>query len=400
MKYFIPTILLAFLLFSCTESMEQKAERIHASIVTLDSHTDTPLNLLDTTFNMSVRHDPLKSRSKYDYPRMKEGGLDAAFFAVFVGQQERSEAGNIKVIDKAHRIIKAINNELSRHNDLAELASTPEDAALIKAKDKRAIYIGIENGYAIGNNLKLLDEYYNLGVRYVTLCHTSNNDICDSSTDSIEYFGLSEFGYEVLERMNQLGMMVDVSHVSDSSFYDVIRASEAPIIASHSCARALCDNPRNLTDDMLKSLAENGGVIQMCILNEYVKTPVPNPQRDAAMAELKLRYNNFKNLNDEQSKQAWHDWHLVTEKFPHELATVSDVVDHIDHIVAVAGIEHVGIGTDFDGGGGVADCFDVSQMKNITIELLRRGYSDADIEKIWSGNFMRVFRQVQDMKQI
>ncbi|MFC0875002.1 dipeptidase [Saccharicrinis sp. FJH2] len=392
--------LLAILMFSCSETLEQKANRIHSTIVTLDSHTDTPLNLMDSTFDMQQRHDPLVTHSKYDYPRMKEGGLDAAFFAVFVGQAARTEEGNQKVIAKAHQIMDAISREVKKNSDVVGLAVDPDDAARLKSDGKRAIYMGIENGYAIGNNISLLDEYYNLGVRYMTLCHTRNNDICDSSTDSMEFSGLSEFGYKVLDRMNDLGMLVDVSHISDSSFYDVIRATKAPVIASHSCARAICDNPRNLTDDELKALAKNGGVIQMCILSDYVKTPAPNPQRDSAMAALKQRYNNFKNLTDEQNKKVWQEWSDVDDEYPNELATVSDVVDHIDHIVEVAGIDFVGIGTDFDGGGGVKDCFDVSQMKNITIELLRRGYSEEDIAKIWSGNFMRVFREVQSLRKV
>ncbi|MFB6343257.1 dipeptidase [Saccharicrinis sp. FJH62] len=392
--------LLAILMFSCSETLEQKANRIHSTIVTLDSHTDTPLNLMDSTFDMQQRHDPLVTHSKYDYPRMKEGGLDAAFFAVFVGQAARTEEGNQKVIAKAHQIMDAISREVKMNSDVVGLAVDPDDAARLKSDGKRAIYMGIENGYAIGNNISLLDEYYNLGVRYMTLCHTRNNDICDSSTDSMEFSGLSEFGYKVLDRMNDLGMLVDVSHISDSSFYDVIRATKAPVIASHSCARAICDNPRNLTDDELKALAKNGGVIQMCILSDYVKTPAPNPQRDSAMAALKQRYNNFKNLTDEQNKKVWQEWSDVDDEYPNELATVSDVVDHIDHIVEVAGIDFVGIGTDFDGGGGVKDCFDVSQMKNITIELLRRGYSEEDIAKIWSGNFMRVFREVQSLRKV
>ena len=392
--------LLAFILFSCSETLEQKADRIHNTVITLDSHTDTPLNLMDSTFDMRQRHDPNVSHSKYDYPRMKEGGLDAAFFAVFVGQGERSDKGNQKVVTKAHMIMDAISKEVGKNGDMVGLAVNPDDAARLKAEGKRAVYMGIENGYAIGNNIGLLDEYYNKGVRYMTLCHTSNNDICDSSTDSAEFDGLSEFGFQVLQRMNDLGMLVDVSHISDSSFYDVIRATKAPVIASHSCARAICYNPRNLTDDELKALAANDGVIQICILSDYVKTPAPNPQRDSAIAELKVRYNNFTNLTDEQNKQAWQEWHKIDENYPNELATVSDVVDHIDHIVEVAGIDHVGIGTDFDGGGGVKDCYDVSQMKNITIELLRRGYSEQDIAKIWSGNFMRVFKEVQRLRKV
>jgi membrane dipeptidase len=190
-------------------------------------------------------------------------------------------------------------------------------------------------------------------------------------------------------------MMIDISHVSDKTFYDVISRTKAPVIASHSCARAICNNPRNMTDDMLKALAKNGGVIQMCILSDYVKKPDPFPARDSAFTALKKRYRNFSDLTDDESDKVHHEWDELDRKYPQKLATVSDVVDHIDHMVKIAGVDHVGIGTDFDGGGGVTGCFDVSEMKNITEELMTRGYSDSDIEKIWGGNLIRVMKKVR-----
>lgn len=241
--------------------------------------------------------------------------------------------------------------------------------------------------------------FYNRGVRYITLCHTRNNDICDSSTDTTEHNGLSDFGNNVVKEMNRVGMMIDVSHISDSSFYDVIKHTKTPVIASHSCSRAMCDNPRNLTDDMLVKLKENGGVIQMCILSDYVKTPSPNPQRDSAQQAVRGKYNNFEDLTEEEKEKARSEWYSINEKFPRELATVSDMVDHIDHMVKIAGIEHVGIGTDFDGGGGLADCMDASQMGNVTFELVKRGYTEEEIRKIWGGNIMRVMRQVQEYSE-
>jgi membrane dipeptidase len=189
-------------------------------------------------------------------------------------------------------------------------------------------------------------------------------------------------------------MMIDVSHASDSAFYDVIRLSKAPVIASHSCVRAICDNPRNMSDDMLRALAKNGGVIQMCILSDYVKEMPSNARRDSAMAAFRAKHNG-KQYSREERKVVVKEWHMLDVDYPPVLASVSDVVDHIDHIVKVAGINHVGIGTDFDGGGGVEGCYDVSEMGNITLELLRRGYSEQDIRKIWGGNFMRVFKEVE-----
>jgi len=275
------------------------------------------------------------------------------------------------------------------------MARCAGDARRIEKEKKRAIYIGLENGYPLGNDPGNVELFYGLGARYITLCHTRNNDICDSSTDSTEHNGISEFGETVVAEMNRLGMMVDVSHISDKAFYDAIRLSKTPVIASHSCARALCDNPRNLDDAMLRALAENGGVIQMCILSNYVKTPDPNPRRDSAQAALRLKYNGFRDLTEEEMNKARKEWYAIDDIYPQKLATVSDVADHIDHIVKTAGIRHVGIGTDFDGGGGVEGCADASELGNITLELVKRGYSARQIRLIWSKNLLRVMRETE-----
>jgi len=372
-------------------ALEKKADKIHNKILTLDSHTDTPLRFLDQEFNISKNNG---KNGKIDFPRMKEGGLDAAFFAVFLSQKARTEDENKKAIEKAGTIFDAIYREIQKYPEMGEIAFTPRDAYRLKKEGKSAVYIGIENGYAIGHDTSLLKKYFDTGARYMTLCHSKNNDICDSANDTIEHGGLSKFGAVVVKEMNKLGMIIDISHASDSSFYDVIKLSTKPIIASHSCSRAICDNKRNMSDDMLIKLKENGGVIQMCILSDYVKAIPQDPARDSAEMALREKYKGFKNLSEEQYKQVIKEWYALDELYPQVLATVKDVVDHIDHIVKVAGIDHVGIGTDFDGGGGVEDCNDASMMKNITIELLRRGYSEKDIQKIWSGNFMRVFNEV------
>ena len=376
-----------------------KASRIHDEVFTVDSHTDSPWYLLAGGFDMSQRHDIDKEGSRLDFPRMKEGGLDAVFFAAFVGQKERNEEGNRKAKEKVVATIDSIHAHIQTRTDVADVALTPDDAYQLEKEGKRAIFIGIENGYAIGNDLENIEFYYEKGARYITLCHTKNNDICDSSTDSTEFNGLSDFGRNVVAEMNRVGMMIDVSHSSDSSFYQAIALSTVPVIASHSCSRAICDNPRNLNDDMLRALAKNGGVVQMCILSDYVKEPEPYPARDSAYAALKKKYNNFENLSPEMEKQAWTEWDQLDVNYPRKLAAISDAVDHIDHMVKVAGIDHVGIGTDFDGGGGLADCRDVSQLGGITLELVKRGYSEEDIRKIWGGNLMRVMRQVQAQKK-
>jgi membrane dipeptidase len=388
----------ALVLTSCSDAetrIEKKAARIHAAAYTVDSHTDTPLRLNRDGFDFGVRNDPRETRSKIDLPRMKEGGMDGIWFAVFVGQGERTPEGNEKARNQVLEITDVIYKTVDLYSDDLEVATTADDLARIAKKGKHAIYLGMENGYPIGNNPDLLNTYYDKGIRYVTLVHSNNNDICDSSTDTLEHNGLTPLGAEVVGRMNDLGMLIDVSHASDKSFYDVIEKSRAPIIASHSCARAMCDNPRNLSDEMLLKLKENGGVIQMCILSAYVKTPSPNPQRDSARAAVREKHGNYYEL-DEAAKEAFiADWYAIERDFPREMATVSDAVDHIDHMVELIGIDHVGIGTDFDGGGGLEDCFDVSQMGNITLELVRRGYKAGEIRKIWGGNLTRVFKEVE-----
>lgn len=405
--FMLMCLVLVFSFFHCSQSltqeeMQQQAMEIHERILTIDSHVDTPLRLMYDNFDLAKRHDTKAGGGRVDLPRMKEGRLDAIFFAVFVGQGERTPAGNLKVKQRALSIFDRIHKVISENNDLAEIALTPADAYHLQETGKRAIYIGIENGYAIGRDLSLLERYYKLGARYITLCHTKNNDICDSSNDAKgpEHNGLSEFGEKVVAEMNRRGMMIDVSHISDAAFYDVLKQTRAPVIASHSCARALCDNPRNLDDEMLKKLAENGGVIQMCIFSDYVKDIPLNPAREAAIQAYKEKYKNWDKLSEAKQKQGHAAWIELDQKFPRETATVADVVDHIDHIVKVAGINHVGIGTDFDGGGGLNDCDDVTELKNITIELVRRGYSEEEIEKIWSGNLIRVFRTVERTAEV
>lgn len=378
-------------------ALSEKAAGIHRNILTLDSHTDTPLMLGREGFDIARRNDPLQRGGQVDYPRMVEGGLDAVFFAVFLGQGVRSPEGHATAKQRALQIFDQIHKAVDDHPEIAGLALTPDDAYRLRQEGKRAVYIGVENGYPIGDDLSLVRKFHDLGARYITLSHSRNNDICDSSTDpdGPEHGGLSEFGKEVVKEMNRLGMMVDVSHISDKAFYDVLDISNAPVIASHSNARAVCDHPRNLDDDMLLALRDKGGVIQVCVLSAYVKTPDPNPARDSARQEIRDWFNNFVDLQDDKMEKAREAWFEVNEKYPQKLAAVADLVDHIDHIVNLIGIDYVGIGTDFDGGGSLDDCRDVSEIGNITLELVKRGYSREEIEKIWAGNFMRVFREVE-----
>ncbi len=379
------------------EALIARALEIHDRVLTLDTHADTPLRMIEPGFDMSERHDPNESGSKLDYPRMVEGGLDAVFFAAFVAQDIRDDDGNSRAKALSLQMIDAVKDSIERNPDVAGLALDPKDAVELEEAGKRAIFIALENGYPVGNDLSNVELYFDEGVRYITLVHSTNNDLADSATDrnGAEHDGISAFGEEVVQEMNRLGIMVDVSHGSDDVFYDAIAVSRAPIIASHSNARTVTDHQRNMTDEMLRLMAENGGVVQLTMLSDYLRDAPVNEARDAALAELRATMKPVSEMTQEERaamRQAFND---INQKFPTAPATVSDAVDHIDHIVAVAGIDHVGIGCDFDGGGGIDGVFDVSEVMNITIELVRRGYTEEQIDKIWGGNLLRVFRDVQ-----
>ncbi|MBG0860509.1 MAG: dipeptidase [Bacteroidales bacterium] len=396
MKTLIRVSLVLLLFSGCAENGERlvkMADRLHKDVLTVDTHCDTPMGIVESGFDLGVKND----KGCVDFPRMQEGGLDCEFFAVFVGQGPRNDSAYRVVHREALRIFDAIHKNVEMNSSMAEIGLSPDDAHRLKKNGKITAFIGVENGYAIGRDITRIKEFYDLGARYITLCHSGNNDICDSSSDpkGPEHNGLSDFGVQVVREMNRMGMMVDVSHISDKSFYDVIKTSVTPVIASHSSCRALCSSPRNLSDEMLLALKSNGGVIQICILSSYIKTPEPNPEMDEKIRALREKYGDQKTITDEQRKVMRSEMWEIRNKF-RKLATVADVVDHIDHVVQVIGIDHVGIGTDFDGGGGVDGCRTVAEMKNITIELLKRGYSKSDIAKIWGGNVMRVFREVEE----
>lgn len=376
------------------------SDEVHKLVLTLDSHCDTPLWLTYEDYDVGVRHDVNERQNRVDLPRMKEGGLDASFFAVFLGQGPRNDSANQAAWKEANEIIDKIEEQINKNDTVARIAYSPDDAYENEKNGILSIYMGLENGYPIGNDIARIDHFRERGIRYITLCHSRNNDICDSANDTIEFNGLSPFGELVVAEMVKQGLMIDLSHASDETFFDVINQVNVPVIASHSNSRKICDNPRNLSDSMLVALAANGGVVQVCILNSYVKTPPENPARDSAIEHLRNTRDSFAIIPDHVRDSIRNEWYAIQGKYPEVLATVSDVVDHIDHIVKVAGIDHVGIGTDFDGGGGLEDCYEVCDMANITKELKTRGYSYEDIEKIWGGNFMRVFRAVQEMSKI
>lgn len=386
------------------DELARQAAEIHHKVLTVDTHIDWPSHQLRSSdFVPRERHEPGKPGSgQWDLPRMKEGGLDATFMSIYTSQGARTDSGHAKAKAHALKLIDLTKKMVVDNPDMAEIALTPEEAYRIEKAGKRAIFMGMENGYPLGKELANVKMFYDLGVRYITITHTRNNELGDSSTDEKkEWNGLSPLGEQVVQEMNRLGILVDLSHVSDDLFWDVVAMTKAPVIASHSSARALCDHARNMNDEMLQAVKKNGGVVQLCLLGNYIKKMPPNPERDEAMKPLqdKVRAARRGELSDEESKTVMEAFQAVNAKYPAKRPTVQDAVDHIDHMATIMGIDHIGVGSDFDGGGGLIDIDDVSEMPNLTKELLKRGYSEKDIRKIWGGNLMRVFSETIKVAQ-
>lgn len=328
----------------------RQAKELHQRIVTLDSHTDTPM-IFPGHFNIGE-----KQGGKVNLPFMEEGRIDAAFMVAYIPQGERDEASLAKATAYAEERLKEVIRQEQLNPTRMGIARTPDDLLRLKQVGKKAIFLGIENGYALGKDVNNVRKFRDMGVSYITLCHNGDNDLCDSARGKGEWKGLSPLGKQMVAEMNRLGVMVDISHAAESTFYDVLACSRYPIIASHSSARALCNHPRNLTDDQLKAIAGQGGVVQLCL------------------------YKGF--INEEAEK-----------------ASVSDAIRHINHMADLIGVEHVGIGSDFDGDGELIGCRASNELINITMHLLKEGYSETDISRIWGGNFLRVMRQVQSARQ-
>ena len=327
-----------------------EAKRIHSRIITLDSHCDTPM-----FFSEGFTADMFAKRTDkvlVDLPKMREGFLDASIMVAYLKQGERDAESLLAATAKADRILTQIEEMVAANCTAVDIAYAPSDIARLKRAGKKAIMLGIENGYAIGKDLSQLEHFAKRGIVYMTLCHNGDNDICDSAKGNAEHSGLSPFGEKVVQEMNRLGIMVDMSHAAESSFYDALEVSQKPIVCSHSSARALCNHPRNLTDKQMKALAQKGGVAQVTMYNGFLRT-------------------------DGQ-------------------ATILDAVEHLNHMVNIMGIEHVGIGTDFDGDGGVPGMANASEVINFTRRLLQERYTEEQIQMIWGGNFLRVMEQIKN----
>jgi membrane dipeptidase len=336
-----------------------------------------------------------------DVPAMREGGLDVAFFIVYVGQGPRTPEGNENALEQALRKFEGIRAMAEEQcPDQIEIAYRADDVQRIRDSGKLVSVIGIENGYPIGNDISLIERFHELGGRYMTLAHTSHNDIADSSNPAEpEHGGLSPFGEQVVTEMNRVGMMVDVSHVSKDAALHAMRVSRAPVIASHSSTRAVADHVRNMDDETLLALQQNGGVIQIVAFDGYVKVSASRSE------ELGTLGNEFgipggrggrgaiAALPDSVRVEYERRRAEIMARYPG--ATVADFVDHIDHAVRLIGIDHVGISSDFDGGGGVTGWDDAAETFNVTVELLSRGYSEEEIAKLWGQNLLRVWRDVE-----
>jgi microsomal dipeptidase-like Zn-dependent dipeptidase/gamma-glutamyl-gamma-aminobutyrate hydrolase PuuD len=327
----------------------KKAKDLHRRILSLDTHCDTPLQFRKSNFSIGLRDSNL-----VNLPKMEEGMLDGVYLAAFISQGDRDPESTAKAVVRTQSLIDQIYRQAEDNQAFCGIAKTKADLVRLKQEGKKALFIGIENGYAIGQDLKNIERFKKRGVTYITLCHSKNNDICDSSSDKEgkEWDGLSPFGQKVVAEMNRLGILIDLSHAHEQTFWDVIKLSKQPVVATHSSSYAIRAHDRNLTDEQLRALAKNGGVVQVCPLGFYV--------------------------------------HADRKK-----ANLTHFLNHIDHIVQVAGIDHVGIGSDFDGGGGIIGLKGANDMINITTGLIERGYSDEAIEKIWGGNFLRVLTEVQ-----
>ena len=372
------------------------AEAIHDSVITIDTHVDIPLDFATESV------DPLNSVSQVNLENMRTGGLDAAFFIVFVGQNERTPENYAQAKTDAMTKFDAIHrmaDEMYPH--LIELAYSADDVERIHSSGKLVAAIGIENGYVIGTDLSLLERYHELGARYITLAHGGHNDISDSARprpelgdEESEHDGISAFGERVIAEMNRLGIMVDVSHISKAAVLDAIRLTRAPVIASHSNTRALTDHFRNMDDETLLALEDNGGVMQATALPVFVKTLTPEQQE--ATSELLADFE-LERLRDALSLSADERGKVMARLREIGYPDVGDFIDHVDHAVDLIGIDHVGLSSDFDGGGGIVDWFDAGETFNVTLELVRRGYSRDDIEKLWGGNLLRVWREVEEV---
>jgi membrane dipeptidase len=378
-----------------------RARAIHERVMTLDTHVDiNPANFTQE------RNYTQRLNTQVDLPKMEAGGLDAVFLIVYVGQRQdftpegfaQAYRAAMEKFDAIHRLVTEIAP------DRIGLARTAEEARRIYASGRKVALIGVENGYPLGTDLANVRKFAELGARYLSLAHNGHNHLSDSHTGERDGVwmhgnGLSDLGRQVIAELNRWGIMVDVSHPSKGSMMQTLEVTRAPVIASHSAVRALCNHSRNLDDEQLLALKRNGGVVQIVAFAGYVKCPPESPERQQALAALRAEFNLTgppQNLPPEQRARYQERLNQINQQFPPPpRATVADFVDHIDYAVKLIGIDHVGISSDFDGGGGVEGWNNAEETFNVTLELVRRGYTEEQIAKLWSGNLLRVMEETE-----
>jgi membrane dipeptidase len=372
------------------DDIPARARKLHFSAIVVDTHDDTTQRFLDGKFDLGRRD----AAGSIDIPRMKEGNLGGIFFSIWIP----SKVTGPEAVKRAIVQIDAVREQVRRHPKDLALATTAAEVREARKQGKIAVLMGVEGGHMIANDLGVLRTFAALGVRYMTLTHSGNNDWADSSTDKAAHNGLTDFGKEVVREMNRLGVVVDISHVADKTFYDVLGLSKAPVFASHSSCRAICDAPRNMTDEMIKALAAKGGVIHInyhagFLSQEFRDAEKAHPEEEKAMeAEIKKR------CGENLACQLIEGDRIVREYVAQgKLPRVSweKIIEHIDHAVKIAGVEHVGLGSDFDGADMPFGMEDASKLPQITEALLRKGYSEGDVRKILGENTLRVMKEVE-----
>jgi len=380
----------------------ERAREVHDRLLCLDTHLDTPANFARPGWDMMERHSVATDLSQVDYPRMVDGGLDGGFFAIYTPQGPLTPDGLMAARDYALVRAAAIREMVARNGRYFELAFTPADARRIAATKKRVVFQSIENSYPLANDVSLLRSFYALGVRMAGPVHFQNNQLGDSATDpkGKTWNGLSPMGHDFVSLANELGIILDASHSSDDVFDQMVAQSKVPIILSHSGCRAVHDHPRNIDDDRLKKLAATGGVIQINSFNSYLVTVPPNPEREKLQGAVFAKLRGLYSLSPIEAKravsEAAREMNALNTRFPVPRATFEDFMAHMLHALKLVGPEHVGVGADWDGGGGVTGMEDCASNWKITARLLQEGLRIDDIQKIWSGNVLRLMQTVQD----
>jgi membrane dipeptidase len=376
------------------ERLWQMALRIHRAAIVIDTHNDITSAMVDENYDLAT---PSPGKYHTDLLRMQTGGITGEFFSIYVDQKYAKEGGSAR---RAMDMIDKVYRQAELYPDKLVMAYSVADIRRAKKQGKIAALMGIEGGHAIENSLMALRNFYRLGIRYITLTHNNTNDWADASRDTARHNGLSNFGKEVVGEMNRLGMLVDISHVADKTMQDVLEISRAPVIASHSSVRALADSPRNIPDDLLRGIAKNGGVVMINFFPGFIDQKVVDANKER-MARLAPKLNALREEFKSDPQRLQQETRALFAANPLPTTPLSVLIDHIEHVIKVAGIDHVGLGSDFDGIPSLpVGMEDIAQLPNITYELLKRGYKEPEIRKVLGENFLRAFSKAEQIAEI